>query len=58
MQILLTENVDKVGRKGELVTVAEGYGRNFILKKKLEAALDTVAYQEVEMRRLERLQLY
>ena len=35
MQILLTENVDKVGRKGELVTVAEGYGRNFILKKKL-----------------------
>jgi large subunit ribosomal protein L9 len=35
MQILLTENVDKVGKKGELVTVAEGYGRNFILKKKL-----------------------
>lgn len=28
------------------------------LKKKLEAALDTVAYQEVEMRRLERLQPY
>lgn len=35
MQILLTSNVDKVGRKGEIVTVAEGYGRNFILKKKL-----------------------
>jgi hypothetical protein len=31
---------------------------NLILKKKLEAALDTVAYQEVEMRRLERLQPY
>lgn len=35
MQILLTSNVDKVGRKGEIVTVAEGYARNFILKKKL-----------------------
>jgi len=35
MQILLTSNVDKVGRKGELVTVAEGYGRNFLLKKRL-----------------------
>lgn len=35
MQILLTSNVDKVGRKGEIVTVAEGYGRNFVLKKRL-----------------------
>lgn len=35
MQILLTENVAKVGKKGELVIVAEGYARNFILKKKL-----------------------
>jgi large subunit ribosomal protein L9 len=35
MQILLTSNVDKVGRKGELVSVAEGYGRNFLLKKRL-----------------------
>jgi large subunit ribosomal protein L9 len=35
MQILLTSNVDKVGRKGEMVTVAEGYGRNFLLKKRL-----------------------
>ena len=31
---------------------------NLILKRKLEAALDTLAYQEVEMRRLERLQPY
>jgi large subunit ribosomal protein L9 len=35
MQILLTANIDKVGRKGEIVTVAEGYGRNFLLKKRL-----------------------
>lgn len=35
MQILLTANVDKVGRKGEIVTVSEGYGRNFLLKRRL-----------------------
>lgn len=35
MKILLISNVDKVGRKGEIVTVSEGYGRNFILKKQL-----------------------
>lgn len=35
MQILLLENIAKIGRKGEIVSVAEGYGRNFIIKKKL-----------------------
>lgn len=35
MQILLNANVDKVGRKGEIVTVSEGYGRNFLLKRRL-----------------------
>ena len=35
MQILLLENIAKIGKKGEIIMVAEGYGRNFILKKKL-----------------------
>lgn len=35
MQILLTANVDKIGRKGEIVDVSEGYGRNFLLKRRL-----------------------
>jgi large subunit ribosomal protein L9 len=47
MQILLLDNVPKIGRKGEIVIVAEGYGRNFILKKKLgiiPATQDIVKY--------------
>lgn len=66
MQILLTSNVDKVGRKGEIVTVAEGYGRNFILKKKLgiiPTAQDIAKYkanqskrQKVSQERLSSLQ--
>ncbi|MEY3471042.1 MAG: hypothetical protein RLZZ223_392 [Candidatus Parcubacteria bacterium] len=35
MQILLKANVDKVGRKGDIVAVSEGYGRNFLLKRRL-----------------------
>ena len=35
MQIILQEDVDKLGNRGEVVTVAEGYARNFLLPKKL-----------------------
>lgn len=35
MEVILLEDVKSLGKKGELVKVSEGYGRNFILKKKL-----------------------
>ncbi|MBN1468128.1 MAG: 50S ribosomal protein L9 [Fusobacteriaceae bacterium] len=34
LQVILTEDVAGHGRKGELVSVAEGYAKNFILKQK------------------------
>jgi large subunit ribosomal protein L9 len=30
MQIILLHDVDKVGRRGETVNVADGYARNFL----------------------------
>ncbi len=35
MEIILLEDVKSVGKKGELVSVSDGYARNFLLKKKL-----------------------
>ena len=35
MQIILQEDVEKLGNRGELVKVAEGYARNFLLPRKL-----------------------
>ncbi len=35
MKILLTEDVKKLGKKGEIVDVSDGYAKNFILPKKL-----------------------
>ncbi|MDF2473216.1 MAG: ribosomal protein [Anaerocolumna sp.] len=35
MQIILTQDVKSLGKKGELVNVSDGYARNFILPKKL-----------------------
>jgi large subunit ribosomal protein L9 len=35
MEVILKEDVAKLGARGEVVKVAEGYGRNFLLPKKL-----------------------
>lgn len=35
MQIILQEDVDKLGHRGDVVTVKPGYARNFLLPKKL-----------------------
>ena len=35
MQIILQEDVEKLGTRGEVVDVAAGYARNFLLPKKL-----------------------
>jgi len=35
MQIILQEDVEKLGNRGDVVTVKPGYARNFLLPKKL-----------------------
>lgn len=50
MQIILQEDVDKLGNRGEVVTVAEGYARNFLLPRKM--ALEATAGN---MKRLEKM---
>jgi len=35
MQVILLKDVDKVGLRGEVVNVARGYARNFLLPRKL-----------------------
>jgi large subunit ribosomal protein L9 len=35
MKVILLEDVKSLGRKGDVVEVAEGYGRNYLLPRKL-----------------------
>lgn len=35
MKVILQEDVKKVGSKGEVVEVSDGYGRNYLLPRKL-----------------------
>lgn len=48
MKLILTENVDKVGVKGEIVTVKAGYGRNYLLPRGLATAATRSAIQAIE----------
>jgi len=50
MQIILQEDVEKLGNRGQVVEVAEGYARNFLLPRKL--ALEANAGN---MKRLEKM---
>lgn len=46
MKVILLNDVKKVGKKGDIVEVSDGYGRNFLLHKKL-AVLATAKSMEI-----------
>lgn len=51
MQIVLRSDVDKVGKRGDIVDVADGYARNFLLPRgHAIVATDGVAAQAKAMR--------
>jgi large subunit ribosomal protein L9 len=35
MEVILLQDVDKLGNRGQIVNVASGYGRNFLLPRKI-----------------------
>ena len=39
MEVILRSDVDKLGRRGDVVKVAEGYGRNYLLPRGLAMAV-------------------
>ena len=48
MQLILQEDVEKLGNRGEVVTVAPGYARNFLLPRKLAIAATTGNMKQLE----------
>lgn len=52
MKVILTQDVDNLGQQGEIVTVKDGYGRNYLIPKGLAlVATDSVVRHQQELRR-------
>ena len=51
MEIILREDIDKLGQRGQLVKVAAGYARNFLLPRRLAVAATESNKKIVEQER-------
>jgi len=51
MEVILREDIDKLGNRGQVVKVAAGYARNFLLPKRLAVAATEANKKIVEQER-------
>ena len=51
MEVILREDIDKLGSRGEIIKVAPGYARNFLLPKRLAVAATESNRKIVEQER-------
>ena len=52
MEVILREDIDKLGARGQVVKVAAGYARNYLLPKKLAMPASEANKKVVEQERL------
>lgn len=50
MKVILTQDVKSLGKKGEMVNVADGYARNFLFPRGLAAEANAQAMTEMKNR--------
>jgi large subunit ribosomal protein L9 len=51
MEVILREDIDKLGERGQVVQVANGYARNYLIPKKLAVAATAANKKIVEQER-------
>lgn len=51
MKVLLTQNVLKLGKAGEIVEVSDGYGKNYLLPRKLGIEATKTVINEYELKK-------
>lgn len=50
MKVILTQDVKSLGKKGEMVSVADGYARNFLFPRNLAAEANAQSLTELKNR--------
>jgi large subunit ribosomal protein L9 len=51
MKVILKQDVENVGRRGDIINVAPGFGRNYLIPKKLAVAVTASNLKMVEIER-------
>jgi large subunit ribosomal protein L9 len=51
IEVILKEHVENLGRRGEIVKVADGYARNFLLPRKLALRVTAENKRQIERER-------
>ena len=51
MEVILREHVEHLGKRGDIVKVASGYARNFLLPRKLALAVTEANKRQIERER-------
>jgi large subunit ribosomal protein L9 len=51
MKVILKQDVEKLGRRGDVVNVAPGFGRNYLIPRKLALAVTATNLKTVEIER-------
>ncbi|HOO28812.1 MAG TPA: 50S ribosomal protein L9 [Lachnospiraceae bacterium] len=52
MKVILLEDIKTLGKKGEIVTVSDGYAKNFIFPKKLGAEATKKNLNELKLQKI------
>jgi len=51
MEVILREHVDNLGRRGDVVKVADGYARNYLLPRKLALTVTEANRKQIDRER-------
>jgi large subunit ribosomal protein L9 len=51
MEVILREHIDNLGRRGDIVKVADGYARNYLLPRKLALAVTDSNRRQIDRER-------
>ncbi len=49
MKVILKDNIENLGKKGDIVNVAAGYGRNYLVPKKMALEVTATNFKMIEM---------
>ena len=51
MKVILKQDVEKLGRRGDVVNVAPGFGRNYLIPRKMALAVTATNMKTIEIER-------